>query len=368
MNLPSTSRAAVMTSVGGDLELREYPMPTPTGNEALVRVRCCTICRSDLHTWRGHRAGPLPAILGHEIVGDIVSLGSQLTHDVANHKLAVGDRVTWTLHSCCGSCYYCSELHLPMKCLKLRKYGHDSCDEPPHLQGGFAEYCLIDAGTSVLKLPDNIPYTCAAPLNCAAATVAAGWDAAQLRPSENVLIQGAGGLGCYAAAFAKMSGANRIIVIDLNAERLDMAIRFGATDTIDCSQLSSSETIERVRQLTGGFGADCALELAGVPSIVPTGMAALRKGGRYIEIGCSFPQAHVTIDMSVILWNLLTVRGVHNYDVKHLRRAVQLVSQSMELFPYQQFVSRAYTLEQINDALRFAEVNPVGRVAIEFPD
>lgn len=76
-------------------------------------------------------------------------------------------------------------------------------------------------------------------------------------------------------------------------------MRFGATDVIDCSQETSPETIERVRHLTGGFGADCTLEVAGVPSIVATGLAALRKGGRYIEIGCSFPQANVTIDLSV---------------------------------------------------------------------
>ena len=357
-----------MTSVGGDLELREYPLTLPVGGEALVRVRSCTICRSDLHTWLGTRAGPLPVILGHEIAGEIVALGSALTHDVANQPLAIGDRVTWTLHSCCGSCYYCRQHHLSMKCLNLRKYGHDNCESPPHLQGGFAEYCFIDAGTAILKLPDNIPYHCAAPLNCAAATVAAGWDAAELVAGENVLIQGAGGLGCYAAAFARLSGANKIIVIDINPQRLEFVKQFGASHVLDCSQLSPAEVTKHIQSLTGGFGVDCALEVAGVPAAVPTGLASLRKGGRYIEIGCSFPQANVNIDMSLILWNLLTLRGVHNYDVKHLQRAVQLVSQSMDRFPYEQFVSRTFKLGQINEALRFAEVNPAGRVAIEFPD
>ena len=356
-----------MTAVGADLELREYPLPTPHGQEALVRVRCCTICRSDLHTWLGNRSGPLPVILGHEIAGEIVALDGALTHDVANQPLAIGDRVTWTLHSSCGSCYYCREQQLSMKCLQLRKYGHDNCDQPPHLQGGFAEYCFIDGGTALLKLPDNIPYRCAAPLNCAAATVAAGLDAAELKAGQNVLIQGAGGLGCYAAAFATLSGARRIIVTDLNAARLEMARQFGATDTIDCSQIGPAEVTERIRAGTGGFGVDCALEVAGVPAIVPAGLAALRKGGRYIEIGCSYPQANVNIDMSTILWNLLTLRGVHNYDVRHLSRAVQLVSQSIERFPYEQFVSQTYRLDEINEALHAAEVNPVGRVAIEFP-
>lgn len=357
-----------MTRVGSDLELREFPLPKPIGREALVRVRCCTICRSDLHTWRGTRASPLPVILGHEIVGDIVALGEARTHDACNRKLAIGDRVTWTLHSSCGSCYYCSQQHLPMKCMYLRKYGHDACDSPPHLQGGFAEYCFIDAGTSILKIPENLTYRVAASLNCAAATVAAGLEAAELRPGENIFIQGAGGLGCYAAAFARLAGARRIIAADLSPQRLNFVRQFGATDTIDCTELSEVEIPPLVRELTNGFGADCALELAGVPSLVSTGLSALRKGGRYIEIGCSFPSADVSIDMSIILWNLLTVRGVHNYDVRHLHRSIQLVSQSIETFPYELFVTHSFRLDQINEAIRTADRNPGSRVAIEFAE
>ncbi len=365
MNLPTKCRAAVMTAAGRDLELREYPVPVPGVREALVRVRCCTICRSDLHTWQGQRPSPLPIILGHEITGEIVSLGAGLTHDFANQALSIGDRVTWTLHSCCGTCYYCSDLHLSMKCLQLRKYGHDRCDVAPHLQGGFAEYCLIDAGTSLIKLPDNIPDSCAAPLNCAAATVVAGWEAAELKPGDNVLIQGAGGLGCYAAAFAKLAGARHIIATDVNADRLKVIQQFGATHTIDCSSLKDDELVATSSRANQRFRADCAAELAGVPSAIPTGLAALRKGGRYIEIGCSFPRANVDIDMSLILWNLLTLRGVHNYDVRHLQRALQLVSSSMDQFPIASFVSRSFKLDQINEALRYAESNSSGRVAIE---
>ncbi len=357
-----------MTSVGKDLELREFALPQPVGSQAVVRVRCCTICRSDLHTWQGKRSAQLPVILGHEIVGEVVALGPGLTHDAMNQPLMLGDRVTWTLHSCCGSCYYCTQHHLPMKCLKLRKYGHESCESPPYLQGGFAEYCFIDAGTGVLKLPDNIPYRCAAPLNCAAATVVAGWEAAELQAGQNVLIQGAGGLGCYAAAFAALAGAARIIVSDPYAHRLELARQFGATDVVDMSTISADELPQHVRLVTNGFGADCALELAGVPAVVPSGLASLRKGGRYIEIGCSFPNAHVTVDLSTVLWNLLVLRGVHNYSFAHLQRAVQLVSQSMDRFPYQNLITHAFPWTQINQALRFAEANPAGRVAIEFPD
>ncbi|WP_145246004.1 zinc-binding dehydrogenase [Aeoliella mucimassa] len=364
--MPTTVRAAVMTAPGRELEIKAYPLLPPVTGGALVRVTCCTICRSDLHTWRGRRPGPTPAILGHEIVGEIAALAEDVTHDSAGQPLAPGDRVTWTLHSSCGECYYCREHQLPMKCLELQKYGHDACDQPPHLQGGFAEYCHISAGTSLLKLPDNIPDTVAAPLNCAAATVVAGWDAAELKPGEHVLIQGAGGLGCYAAAMASFAGAERIIVTDIHSERLEFVRRFGATDCINVASLTDEQIANWVRELTGGFGVDCAMEVAGVPAVVPAGLASLRKGGRFVELGCSFPEATTSLDLSTILWNLLTIRGVHNYDFRHLQQAVDFVSQTIDRFPFDELTSRQFKLEDIDQAIAAAEQNGLGRVAIVF--
>ena len=354
-----------MTTARQQLEIREFPLPAPSAEEAVIRIRCCTICRSDLHTWSGRRPGPTPAILGHEIVGEIATLGPGLTRDAAGQPLAEGDRVTWTRHSSCGRCVYCTNYNLPMKCQHVRKYGHQDCTGPPHLNGGFAEYCVVDAGTSLLKVPPNIPDLVAAPLNCAVATVVAGWEAAALQPTESVLIQGAGGLGCYAAAYASFVGANRVIVTDIKADRLDIARRFGATDCINVAQQSDQQVIDNVRRLTDGLGADCVLEVAGVPEAVSLGLAALRKGGRFIEQGCSFPEATTSIDLSVVLWNLLTIRGVHNYDVRHLRRALEFVCETVDRFPYQQLVSSTFPLAEINEAFSRAQENSLGRVAID---
>lgn len=364
MTAHRTARAAVMVAPRSELQLREYPMPTAPPGGALVRVSCCTICRSDLHTWTGRRPGPTPVILGHEIVGTVSELGEGLAHDVRGQQLTVGDRVTWTLLSSCGKCRYCAELHLPMKCCDLRKYGHESCAEPPHLRGGFAEYCLIDAGTGVLKLPADLPDMLAAPVNCAAATVAAGCDAAELKPGETVLIQGAGALGCYAAAFAAYAGCHRVIVTDIDAGRLEFIRQFGATNCIDVSHREPLAHLTVVRDLTGGFGVDCVLEVAGAPSAVATGLQYLRKGGRYIELGCSFPNADATIDMSYVLWNLLTIRGVHNYDVRHLCQAVDMLTATRDRFPYAHIVGATYPLDRVNEALAAAESGGAMRIAI----
>ncbi len=303
-----------MTKTGGDLEIREYPLPHAEKGAILVKITCCTICGSDVLAWQGKKKAPVPMILGHEIVGRIVELGEGVAHDSGNRMLKVGDRITWTIMDNCGKCYYCREKGLMMKCLNLKKYGHDSCADYPHFVGGFAEYCYITPGTCVVKVPDELTDEEAAPANCALATVVAGWEAADLKPFENVLIQGAGALGFYAAALAKHHGCRRIIVTDILDHRLEAIKEFGATDVINTKNMKDDEIVQAVHALTEGFGADAVMEVAGVPSIVPAGLKCLRIGGRYIEHGSTFPGANVTLDFSEIVFRCLTVRGVHNYD------------------------------------------------------
>ena len=224
-----TALAAVMRVPGQDLELQRFPLPAVASDCILVKVTCCTICGSDVHTWSGRRESPVPIILGHEIVGTVAAKGDAVTHDSADRPLAVGDRITWTIMDNCGKCYYCRQKGLMMKCRNLKKYGHDSCEAPPHFVGGFAEYCYLTPGTCVIKLPDTVSDEQAAPANCALATVVAGWEAAAIRPLENVLIQGAGALGIYAAALASHYGCRRVVVTDKIDHRLEFIRDFGAT-------------------------------------------------------------------------------------------------------------------------------------------
>lgn len=384
--MSAAGKAMVMTGANKPFEPREYPLPEIVPGSLLVRVLCCTICRSDLHTYSGKRSGPVPLILGHEIVGRIVEMGSGVTIDAAGRTLAVGDRITWTISSNCGRCYYCRVAGLPMKCVELFKYGHDSCARPPHFVGGFAEYCFIRPGTAVVKLPDTLSDTVAAPANCALATVTACWDAAGLQHGETVLIQGAGGLGCYAAAVARYAGCRRVIVADVDEKRLQFARLFGATDTIAVSAGSGGtdtkavtgssgdtdtttvtgedEFVRQVQSLTEGRGADVGLEVTGVPEAVPLGLKALRKGGRYIEAGCSFPNAVVELDLSVVLWNRLSLVGVHNYDACHLKNAVDFLAAARERYPFEKMVTSIYPLDELDKAMRAAASGEEMRVAV----
>ena len=364
--MPTVARAAVMTAPGQDLEIREYPLTRPEPGTILVRVTCCTICGSDLHSWTGRRAAPLPIILGHEIVGTVVEMGEGVTQDLGDRPLGPGDRITWTLMDSCGQCRFCRDLGLPMKCRRLRKYGHDACDIPPHFTGGFAEYCYIGSGTAVVKLPDGVSDRAAAPANCALATAVAGWDEAGLRPFETVLILGAGALGCYAAALAAYSGCRRVIVADRLTERLAFVSRFGATDTLDLSGMDKDVAVRRVREMTDNLGIDCALEAAGAPELIPLGLRCLRIGGRLIEIGSSFPGARFTYDAGDIVWRRLTLTGVHNYDARHLRAGIDLLTAATPAawFPFDEIVTHQVGLDEVNKGLRLARSPEAIRVAV----
>ena len=362
--MAKTAKAAVMTTAGKDLEIREYPLPRVDPGCILVKVTCCTICGSDVHSWTGRRAAPTPMILGHEIVGRIVELGAGVTHDSGDRPLQIGDRITWTIMDNCGKCYYCREKELMMKCRHLKKYGHDNCDDPPHFVGGFAEYCYITPGTCVIRIPDILSDEEVAPANCALATVVAGWEAAGVKPFENVLIQGAGALGFYAAALAKHYGCRRIIVTDILDHRLDFIKVFGATDAINVGGMSDKEIVRMIQKMTDGFGVDCAMEVAGIPDLIPTGLKCLRTGGRYVEIGNSAPGASFSYDACDIVWRRLTLKGIHNYDVRHLQAGVDLLAQTHDKFPFKDMVTDRVDLTNINDGMRLADSGKAIRVAV----
>jgi alcohol dehydrogenase len=358
------AKAAVMTAPNTDLEIVDYPLPEVEPGAILVKVECCTICGSDIHSWSGRRPAPTPIILGHEIVGTVAEMGTEPMLDSLDQPLRIGDRITWTLMNSCGRCFFCRQKGLPMKCRALTKCGHDRCDVPPHFVGGFAEYAYVMPGTAVIRVPAELSAVEVAPANCALATVVAGWEAAELRPFENVLILGAGALGVYAAAFAAHAGCGRVIGTDTSARRLEFIRRFGATDTIAVGGMAEAALIREVRERTEGRGADCVMEVAGVPGLIPLGLKCLRIGGRLVEIGNSFPDANFTCDASDIVWRRLTIQGVHNYDARHLREGIQLLSQARDRFPFAEIVTHTVPLEAINAGLRLAQSGDAIRVAV----
>lgn len=353
-----TGRAVVFCGAGRPLELREYPLPQvlPAGS-LLVRTKMATVCGSDVQSWKGRRPFPAPAILGHEIVGSIVAMGAGADADAFGSPLAPGDRITWTLMATCGSCRFCRLKDLPQKCVRLFKYGHAGSDRPPHFTGGFAEYVYLRPGTCCFKVPGDLDDSEVAPLMCAAATIAAGYEAARLEPDDNVVVQGAGMLGLYAAAMARERGANRVIAIDVREDRLRLALDFGADFVLNAGRLGGEGTVSEALRLLDGAGADIVVEVCGNPAVVQQGVKMLRPGGRYALQGALFPGDRFEVDCHEVITRCLTLSGIHNYAGRHLGQALRFLQKSRARYPFRRVVGPRFplTVEGVTQALQCLE-------------
>ncbi len=222
-------QAAVLVRPNAPLQVRTLSPRPPSAGELLVRVGMTTLCGSDLHTYTGRRSAPIPSILGHEIVGEVVETGpGDPPCDLAGREISIGQRITWSLCVSCGNCFFCQR-DLPQKCAQLFKYGHEALSERQPLSGGLAQLVHLLPGTATLILPDGLTERVACPANCATATVAAALRTGGLVAGEAVLVQGCGMLGLTACAMCAQRGAQQIIATDVDPQRLQRALAFGAT-------------------------------------------------------------------------------------------------------------------------------------------
>ena len=343
---------------GQPLEERSYPLPNSLEPGAiLVKISMATVCGSDMHSWRGRRPFPFPAVMGHEGVGTIVQLGARVKQDTAGKFLAEGDRIVWAIMANCGDCCFCRIHELPQKCVNLYKYGHEKSDVPPYFMGAFGEYIYIQPGTGVFKVPDDMSDEVASPLMCAASTVAAGLARIGMKPGENVVIQGAGMLGLYAAAFTREQGAKKVITVDVLEKRLEMARQFGADHCLNVQDLGDEELVARIKELTDGWGTDLAVEVAGFAKVIPLGVKMLRTGGRYLLQGSIYPDDHFTLASHEVITKCLTIMGLHNYDSRYLGLAMDLVHRSQAKYPYQKLTGPRFplTAKGVTEALESLE-------------
>lgn len=349
----SQSLAAIYHGTRNSLELRGLELPMLEPGEILVRTLGCTLCGSDLHSYAGHRQVPVPTILGHEIVGEVVALGGSLAEettmlDLANNELQPGDRVTWAIVANCGTCFYC-ERGLPQKCQRSVKYGHEPLRPRRELLGGLAEHVLLVPGTAVLRLPKELPLEVACPANCATATVAAALEAAGELRDRTVCVLGAGMLGLTAAAMCRAAGATAIVGVDTHAERRERFPQFGATHVA-----SSAELAEVSRTVSGGFGFDVILEFTGATAAFENAWPLARIGGRFVLVGAVFPGAPFGLHLEQVIRRNLTIAGVHNYAPQHLVRAVEFLARHQHEFPFASLVSRWYALRDVPTAFQAA--------------
>jgi threonine dehydrogenase-like Zn-dependent dehydrogenase len=358
--MASSGRAAIFHAVGVPFEIKEYPLPEPEPGAAVVRITLANVCGSDLHTWRGDldpakRGRALPIHQGHEGTGRIAALGEGVHTDSNGQPLNVGDRVVFAYFFPCGRCRACLN-GKDWTCPNRMQYRATSCEVWPHFKGTFGDYFYLYPNHIVLKVPDELSDELVAGVNCAMAQVTCGWDLANVRVGETVVIQGAGGLGLYAIAVARERGAGRIIVVDGVRERLEVAAMFGADEFVDLQDLPSAlQRVQRVRELTDGWGADVVMEVGGFPSITEEGLQMVSAGGRYVEIGNISPGLVYSADPALWVTQNITIYGNNHYARRHLHDALSMLARTQHKYPYDKIVSHQFQLEQINEA--FAQQN-----------
>jgi threonine dehydrogenase-like Zn-dependent dehydrogenase len=347
-------KASVLESFKAPLRLREFPLPSSLeAGAALVRTEMAGICGTDVHLWKGELPITLPVILGHETVGIIHELGAGLTHDWSGQALRVGDRVTWTSTTSCGKCYYCAEKHQPTRCPHRRAYGIGyRCDQEPHFLGGYAEFHYLRPGANIFRIPEELPTESVIGAGCALITAIHGVERTGIDWQDTVVVQGAGPVGMASLAVAKSAGASRVIVIGGPAHRLEMARRFGADETIDLSEIKTPEArLQRVRELTRGYGADVVLECVGIPTAVPEGMELCRDGGKYLILGHYCNAGTIEWNPHVVTRKQLQVFGSWSSEPRHMRAAIDFLSANRERFPFHEMVTHRFSLEQADEAL-----------------
>ncbi len=364
VSLPTTSQAAVFSEVGKPLAIESFDLPQHLlPGAVLCKVRMSTICSSDLHTIFGRRQEPTPLILGHEILGEIVSMGDRPTQNGNDKPLSVGDRVTWSIMASCGKCFYCQK-SLPQKCNSLLKYGHTCCRQAPHLTGGYARHIYLMPGTAVYRVPQCLSDEIATPANCALSTMVNAVETIGLAAGETVLIQGAGMLGLNLAALCKEAGAAKVIITDVEPQRLAFASRFGADACYNSADYSAHELVAAIRGHSGGHGVDVAFEVCGNQAVIDQAVKTLRIGGRYLIAGLVSPGSDLGIDGNLLARNYLTVKGIHNYHPDHLSTALAFLEKHSHKYPYADLVGTCFPLSRINEAIEVAASGKHIRVAI----
>jgi S-(hydroxymethyl)glutathione dehydrogenase / alcohol dehydrogenase len=279
-------KAAVLSAANMPLVVEDVRVDAPHTHEVLIRTVACGVCRSDLHFVDGAYPHAMPCIPGHEAAGIVEAIGSEV------RTVKIGDAVVTCLSAFCGQCEFCVTGRMSL-CL-----GADTRrgkNEPPRLTreadgsvvnqmlnlSAYAEMMLVHEHACV-RIDPEMPLDRAAILGCAVVTGAgAVFHAADVTPGDTVCIVGCGGVGLAAVNAAKIAGAGRIIACDPVAEKRELAMKLGATDTVDAA---ADDAGKQVVELTKG-GVDHAIEAVGRPASGDLAVATLKRGGTATILG-----------------------------------------------------------------------------------
>jgi len=274
-------KAARIVQPKQPLELEELKLQKPHGSQVFVKVQAAGVCHSDIHLWEGGYEGPggqflkttdrgvkYPLTPGHEIAGIVDSMGEQVEGFAKNQRVLV---YPWIGEGVCPAC---------------RAGEENLCDKPRSIgvytDGGYSEYVLVPSFKYLIKLDEEMDVNASATLSCSALTAYGAVKNTSIKPNDNVVVVGAGGLGLMAIQLAKATTGARIIVMDIDDNKLQAAKSNGADLTINSKK---EDPVKAVMELTDGMGADAVIDFVNASKTAETDMQILRKRGRVVLVG-----------------------------------------------------------------------------------
>ncbi|HET9012506.1 MAG TPA: galactitol-1-phosphate 5-dehydrogenase [Gemmatimonadaceae bacterium] len=273
---------ALLLSEYRKLSVVDMPVPDVGAGEALVRVRACGICGSDIHGYDGSTGRRIPPlVMGHEAAGVIERVGAGVRGFVA------GDRVSFDSTVSCGACDFCRRGRINL-CDNRTVLGVSCGDYRRH--GAFAEYVAVPARI-LYKLPDGLPFERAALLEAVSVAVH-GVNRRVPAPEETAVVVGSGMIGVLIVQVLRAKGVTNVVAVDVDPRKLALARRMGATHTIDAAQC---DVPAAVRELTGGRGADVSFEVVGNSQALLSAIRSLRKGGATVLVGNLSPRVEMPL-------------------------------------------------------------------------
>jgi S-(hydroxymethyl)glutathione dehydrogenase/alcohol dehydrogenase len=382
-------KAQVLTSAGDPsftMGLEELVRPRPGPGEVLVKVRACGVCHTDLHVMKSEVAFPLPAVMGHEISGDIVELGAGVASSYASVQLKVGQAVTGVFILPCGTCTPCVRGDEDL-CATFfaynRGHGHlydgstrlhrpDGTPIAMYSMAGLAEYAVLPA-TAVHPLPASYStgasYVNSSIVGCAVFTAyGAVHNVACLRSGESVAVLGVGGIGANVIQLARAQNADRIIAVDVNEEKLALARQMGATHTINASAAAKGgkvDVAEELRAFTDGRGVDVAFEALGRADTFVQAIGGLRDGGRAVMVGIAPAGVTAAVDITRLVRRKLQVLGSYGARARKDLPAIMRLLERGQI-RIDEAVSRRFSLAQAGEAYKLLnEGKIIGRAVID---
>jgi len=344
----TTIKAAVCREFNAPLTIEEIELRAPQMGEVQVDVEAVAICHSDISFWQGGFGGALPAVYGHEAAGRVSAVGPGV------QGVAVGDSVCVTLIRACGTCRCCGA-GKPTICETPYDGSHGPLtlsDGTPVYHGlataGFAEKVVVDQ-SQVVTIPDSIGMDVASLLSCGVITgVGAAVNAAGVKPGDDVVVIGAGGVGLNAIQGAAIAGARRIVAVDMTEEKLAAAREFGATDGVLATDAKPFREVQKLL----GRGADAVLVTVGAVPAYDQAPRYLANGGKVVMVGMPHFGQNATYSPLLMADAGQSIIGTKMGDCVIKRDIPWMVDMYQQgRLKLDELVSNRWRLDEINEAI-----------------